>query len=128
MQYARFHQMGKGGLSPAVQIAYKSNFDPAAPNEFRSCAFTSSNWHALQVQSTNAPVVVEGNVFLQSMNGGVVINTGSTLVMVVNNAVVGVAMSPYSPTMLNEMTEDVRVVQFAGIRADERPQKMYNNV
>ena len=67
----------------------------------------------------SAPLVAQGNVFVNSVQAGIYVAAGSSLVVVVGNAVVGVQRSAESPVIGNEASGEVRVPNFAG--ATENP-------
>eukprot|EP00931_Biecheleriopsis_adriatica_P101149 TRINITY_DN76357_c0_g1_i1.p1 TRINITY_DN76357_c0_g1~~TRINITY_DN76357_c0_g1_i1.p1 ORF type:complete len:5100 (-),score=780.62 TRINITY_DN76357_c0_g1_i1:121-13482(-) len=129
LRHIRFHQLGKGGLSAAVYVGYQENFSPPPENTILGCSWTNSFNYGLHVDSTNSPLIITENVFIDSHNGGIFVASGSSSAMIVRNAVIGVSMSPQAPVMTNEFnTAEKRVINYAGIRTDELPVRMDGNV
>eukprot|EP00929_Paragymnodinium_shiwhaense_P097871 TRINITY_DN5945_c0_g1_i2.p1 TRINITY_DN5945_c0_g1~~TRINITY_DN5945_c0_g1_i2.p1 ORF type:complete len:5466 (+),score=1278.01 TRINITY_DN5945_c0_g1_i2:78-16475(+) len=128
MHYVNFKELGKGGLEGAVVVVYESNFDPPPRNLLHGCSWKNSLGVGLKVASFNAPMVVSSNVMVNSHDGGIWTHPASTGVQIVNNAIVGVSMSPKAPIFTNEMTGLQRVRQLVGIRTDEIPLRMSGNV
>eukprot|EP00928_Gymnodinium_smaydae_P019285 TRINITY_DN17388_c0_g3_i1.p1 TRINITY_DN17388_c0_g3~~TRINITY_DN17388_c0_g3_i1.p1 ORF type:complete len:4123 (+),score=973.55 TRINITY_DN17388_c0_g3_i1:156-12371(+) len=128
MRNTQFNEMGKGGLSAAIKIGYSANYDPPPVNVFEGCSWTFSYDYGLHAASKSSPVVIKDNVFSKSHNGGIYTDVGATGVQIVHNAVIGVSMSPNAPTTTNELSGNFRVINFAGIRCDEHPVRMLENV
>jgi hypothetical protein len=124
----RFHNLGKGGLDEAFKIAYSANNDVPPSNTFQGNAFTNTFGYALRFKVGKAPLIVSDNVFVQVHNGGIYVEEGTSNAQILNNCVIGVAMSPQAPSAMNEWSGLVRYIQFAGIRADDYPARMMGNV
>eukprot|EP00931_Biecheleriopsis_adriatica_P097950 TRINITY_DN7183_c0_g1_i1.p1 TRINITY_DN7183_c0_g1~~TRINITY_DN7183_c0_g1_i1.p1 ORF type:complete len:7010 (+),score=1122.12 TRINITY_DN7183_c0_g1_i1:2657-21031(+) len=128
MSYTRFHKLGKGALSAAVKVTYASNFEPPPVLTFHGCSWTNAVEYALHLESASSPVIITNNVMVNSYNGGIFSQKGSTAVQVVGNAILGVSMADTAPRTYGKDETMVIVINYAGIRLDELPVRMLGNV
>eukprot|EP00971_Amphidinium_carterae_P331200 6464623-Amphidinium_carterae.1 len=66
--FTRMSNWGKGGLSAAVKVGYRSEFSESGVipvNQIVGCSFTDSLEYAIHAQSSNSPIIIQNNTMVR---------------------------------------------------------------